>query len=99
MKNEEEDETLFELDDELDDEVEIDPEDIIDDDHPMGSSNEIEELVEQEQGSANTVKTAGFVALLGLLGWFVASRLQKKKTAVLTDAEGDKNFKPVNFGF
>jgi hypothetical protein len=94
----EEDETLFELDDLDDMDSEDVIEEIIDDENPMGSSNTTENsLVQQGEGSANTVKTAGLVAILGLLGWFIASRLKNDKSELT--GEGDKNFKPVNFGF
>lgn len=86
----EEDENLFELDDLEETDLESHSEE---EDPLAGSANSLTEIAE---GSSNKVATAGFVALLGLLGWFFASRLQKNKGAADV---GGKNFKPVDFGF
>ena len=93
MKKQEKDESLFDL-------TEEEEEDIQD-----GSLSKIEDETETESteivGSANapsTLKNAGIVAVIGLIGYFIAQRL-KGGSSNQSSGQMETNFKPVDFGF
>ena len=104
MKKEEKDESLFDLtDDESSKEGSAFFEDDDDDDKGFFLDKAVElnekknEIVEAQ--SSNTIKNAGIVAIIGIIGYFIAQKFKKDGGSPNQTDSVETNFKPVDFGF
>ena len=88
MNTEEKDDSLFDLVDEEETEDTL-GDDEIESTEIVGSANE----------PSSTIKNAGIVAVLGIIGYFIAQRFKKGSQNNPQSSQMETNFKPVDFGF
>ena len=91
MKTQEKDESLFDLTDE---------EETVEDALGEDETSEIgTEIIGSAAETSSTFKNAGIVAVIGIIGYFIAQKFSKKGSGNEVPGQMEANFKPVDFGF